>query len=162
MVTAVQARPANARVPRRLFLIFRTILLTVFLSGGLILLLLALAGVFTPKVPTPSPAPPETTPTNLPLAEVRLVRRSRHEAAVGTVRAVHEAAVASKLLARVTEVRVKAGQSVVAGEVLVRLDDSDLQARLKQAEAEVAAAKVDWTPCACKATASVPWRCGGP
>jgi RND family efflux transporter MFP subunit len=53
---------------------------------------------------------------------------------------VHEAAVASKILARVTEVRVKAGQSVAAGDVVVLLEDSELQARRKQAEASVTAA----------------------
>jgi RND family efflux transporter MFP subunit len=143
MEGAIQTKPEGARVLLRLLRISGTLLLTVLLAGGLILILLFLAGVFTPKVPTQGPAAPETTAANLPLAEVRLLRRKRHEAAVGTVRAVHEAAVASKLLARVTEVRVKAGQSVVAGEVLVRLDDSDLQARVKQAEAAVTAAKVE-------------------
>lgn len=142
MGTEVQIRPEGASVRRRIPRIFGTVLFTVLLGGGLTLILLLLAGVFTPKVPTQIPGTTGTTSTNLLFAEVRLVRRSRHEAAVGTVRAVHEAAVASKLLARVTEVRVKAGQSVAAGEVLVRLDDSDLQPRLKQAEAAVAAAKV--------------------
>jgi RND family efflux transporter MFP subunit len=47
---------------------------------------------------------------------------------------VHEAAVAAKLLARVTEGHVKAGQTVNQGDVLVRLDDADLRARLKQME----------------------------
>jgi membrane fusion protein (multidrug efflux system) len=142
MVTAVQTRPEGAKVRSRLFRISGTVLLTIFLAAGLILILLVLAGAFTPKVPTQSPAPLATTPTNLPSAEVRLLRRSRHEAVVGTIRAVHEAAVASKLLARVTEVRVRAGQSVAAGEVLVSLDDADLQARYKQTEAAAAAAKV--------------------
>jgi RND family efflux transporter MFP subunit len=107
------------------------------------LLLLVITGVFTPKVPTDHRASPEVAPADLPVAEVRLVRRTRYEAAVGTVRAVHEAAVASKLLARVVEVRVKAGQPVTAGDVLVRLDDSDLQARQRQAEAAVVAARAE-------------------
>jgi RND family efflux transporter MFP subunit len=57
------------------------------------------------------------------------------ETAVGSIKAVHETAVASRLLARVVEVNLKAGQQVKKGEVLVKLDDADLQARLKQAEA---------------------------
>ena len=65
----------------------------------------------------------------------------RYESAVGTVRAVHETAVGSKLLARVVEVDLKAGQKVKANDVLVRLDDTDLQAKLKQANAAVAAAE---------------------
>jgi RND family efflux transporter MFP subunit len=118
------------------------------LVGGVIFLVLLLAGVFQPKVGfEKSPAAPFSIAspgaggTDLQIAEVRLVRRPVFETAVGTVRAVHESAVASKLLARIVEVRVKAGQTVSRDEVLVRLDDEDLQARLKQAEAVVAAAK---------------------
>ena len=52
--------------------------------------------------------------------------------------------VASKLLAKVTEVNVQASQEVKAGQVLVRLDDADLQAQFKQAEAGVAAAQATY------------------
>ena len=68
-------------------------------AAGFIALLLVLAGVFHPKVggeqstPTATARPPDGT-----VAEVRLIRRARMETAVGTVRPVHEAAVASKLL----------------------------------------------------------------
>ena len=63
------------------------------------------------------------------------------ESAVGTIRAVHETSIGSKLLARVVEVDMKAGQKVRKGDVLVRLDDTDLRARLQQAQATVGAAK---------------------
>ena len=53
---------------------------------------------------------------------------------------MHETTIASKLLARVVEVNLKAGQSVHAGDVLVRLDDTDLRAKLQQAKAAVASA----------------------
>ncbi|MEX2093547.1 MAG: efflux RND transporter periplasmic adaptor subunit [Pirellulales bacterium] len=116
----------------------------VFLSGallgtaaGLIALLLVLAGVFQPKVGREHVPPTPAASARGPVAEVRLVRRSRMETAVGTVRPVHEAAVASKLLARVVEVNVSAGQTVTAGDVLVRLDDADLQSRLEQAASAV-------------------------
>jgi RND family efflux transporter MFP subunit len=109
--------------------------------AGLALLMLVLAGVFKPKVPTderlavgdgPSSGRPAEGAS---IVQVRRLVRPRVETAVGTVRAVHEAAVASKLLARVAEVNVKAGDAVDQGDVLVRLDDAELQARLKQAEA---------------------------
>jgi RND family efflux transporter MFP subunit len=115
--------------------------LALVLIGGLTLLLLALAGVFKAKVPTEDQGQPLAEIKDLPLAEVRLVRRPRFETAVGTVRAVHEVGVGSKLLARVLEVRIKAGQVVSRDEVLVRLDDSDLQTRFKQAEAALAGAR---------------------
>ena len=60
---------------------------------------------------------------------------------MGTVRAVHETTIGSKLLARVVEVNLKAGQKVKAGDVLLRLDDTDLRAKLQQAKAAVAAAE---------------------
>lgn len=117
------------------------LVLAVGMTAGLTLLLLVLAGVFKPKVPAEKTSTHQSAPADLPVAEVRLVRRPQYESAVGTVRAVHEAAVASKLLAKVVEVKVKAGQVVTRDEVLVRLDDSDLQARLKQAEATRTAAE---------------------
>lgn len=104
-------------------------------------LLLMLAGVFHRKVPdTPGNTPPAAS-SDIPLAEVRIVVRPRYETAVGSIKSVHESAVAAKLLARVVEVNVKAGQAVSQGEVLVRLDDADLHARLKQAEATESAAR---------------------
>jgi len=69
------------------------------------------------------------------VAEVRLVRRPLVETAVGTIRPVHETTIGAKLLARVIEVNLKAGQAVKAGDVLVRLDDKDLLAKRRQAEA---------------------------
>ncbi len=123
----------------------RVILLAVGIlaaAAGLIALLLYLAGVFQPKVSSEPPAPPPAaSPVQGPVVEVRLVRRARRETAVGTVRPVHEAAVASKLLARVVEVNVKASQAVAKDDVLVRLDDAELQARFKQAEAAAAGAE---------------------
>ena len=75
------------------------------------------------------------------VAQVRLVRLPVVETAVGTVRPVHETAIGAKLLARVVEVNLKAGQVVDAGEVLVRLDDVDLRARRRQSEAALNAAE---------------------
>lgn len=118
------------------------VVLAAGMTAGLAALLLALAGVFRDKIQPGEASAQEKRRLNpgLAVGEVRQVRRPRYETAVGTVRPVHEAAVASKLLARVVEVRVKAGQRVEQGEVLGRLDDSDLQARFKQAEAARTAA----------------------
>ncbi|MBN1510959.1 MAG: efflux RND transporter periplasmic adaptor subunit [Phycisphaerae bacterium] len=106
-----------------------------------VLLMLWLAGVFRPKVDASvSSAPPPRPIGSRSVVEVRTVRVPNIESAVGTIRAVHEAAVASKLLARVVEVSVQAGQVVQKDDILVRLDDADLKARLQQAQAAVAAA----------------------
>jgi RND family efflux transporter MFP subunit len=113
----------------------RAAILLVF-SVGVTVLLLWLAGKFAPKVSA------QTEPTAVSkirtlgsFATVRLVRLPLVETAVGTIRPVHEIAIGTRLLARVVEVNLKAGQVVNAGDVLVRLDDMDLQAKLHQAAA---------------------------
>jgi membrane fusion protein, multidrug efflux system len=107
-----------------------------------VLLMLWLAGVFSPKVSRRvSEAPTSRPAADARLVPVRLIRVPATEWAVGSIRAVHEASVAAKLLAKVVEVNVKAGQAVKQGDVLAKLDDADLQARQKQAEAAVASAK---------------------
>ncbi len=115
-------------------------LLTVF-TALIVYMMMALAGKFEPKVSlevaasAAKPAP-EQTPTT-----VKLIKRPSFETAVGTVRPVHEVAVGSKILARVKEVRVRAGQVVSRDEVMVLLDDADLKSRREQANSSEAAAK---------------------
>ena len=58
--------------------------------------------------------------------------------APGKVESVEEAEIASQLVGRVVEVRVKEGDVVKAGQVLVRLDDTDARARLDSALARIA------------------------
>lgn len=133
------SRSAKPKDLRRIVFFAAAILTT---AGSLIWLLLVLAGVFQPKVDSEQRLPTSAA-GSVPgsLAEVRLVTRPRMEAAVGTVEPVHEAAVASKLLARVVEVNAAAGQAVSEGDVLVRLDDADLRSRLEQAESAVRGAE---------------------
>ena len=119
----------------------RTAVVLAFVAG-VTLLLLWLAGKFAPKVPTAGterrPAEREVAGRVIP---ARLIRIPLVESAVGTIRAVHETTIGSKLMARVMEVNLKAGQHVHAGDVLVQLDDADLRAKLEQAAAAVTAAE---------------------
>ena len=113
---------------------------------GVGLILLYLAGVFSPKVP-PSEAHAAShrrLPADARFVQAELLRRPRFESAVGSVAPVHQSSIAAKILAKVLEVNVTAGQLVVAGDVLVRLSDEELRSRLQQAEAqqEVAQAKL--------------------
>jgi membrane fusion protein (multidrug efflux system) len=116
--------------------------LSLVFAIGVTVLLLWLAGRFSPKVSaqTESAAVSENEAPGS-VAAVRLVRLPMVETAVGTIRPVHETAIGARLLARVVEVNLKAGQVVNAGDVLVRLDDLDLRARLRQAEAILNAAE---------------------
>lgn len=118
------------------------ILISVAMLAGLTLLMLVLAGVFKPKVDSGQTSDAQLHRlTNETVQEVRLIRRPRVETAVGSVEPVHEAAVASKLLARVVEVNAAAGKPVHEGDVLVRLDGAELKARVEQAESSVRAAE---------------------
>jgi RND family efflux transporter MFP subunit len=100
-----------------------------------------LMGAFHHRIP---PGPPAPAMQHAPAGarhRVQLVRAPQSESAVGTVRAVHETAVASRILARIKTLNVaRAGQPVQRDEVLVELESSDLQAALEQANAAVKAA----------------------
>ncbi len=126
----------TARPSRRWLRTLGTVGLAALFTLGIAYMMMALAGRFEPKVkPVSPPGRDEKRVAEGSLVEVKLVKRPRSESAVGTIRALHEAVVASKILARVKEVKVKAGQNVKAGDELVVLDDADLQARLQQAQA---------------------------
>jgi RND family efflux transporter MFP subunit len=108
-----------------------------------VVLLLWLAGKFTPKVPSAartSDGPP-TRPAAGRIVRVSMLNVPMSESAVGTIRAVHETTISSRIPARVLQVNLKAGQAIRADEVLLRLDDVDLRARLQQTKAAVAAAQ---------------------
>lgn len=63
------------------------------------------------------------------------------EWASGEVASARHTAVASRVLARVEEVRVRAGSSVAEGDVLVRLDARDLRAQMGEAEEVLGSAR---------------------
>ena len=135
-----RSRPLPAgRLGRRLV----TLLVALAFTAGVTWMLLQLSGLFKEKVPPPGGvvAAGEPLPDGAELVAVRRITRPRYESAVGTVKPVHEVAVASKILAVIEEVRVTAGQPVRAGDVLAVLDDDALAARLAQAQAAVDAAR---------------------
>ncbi|MBN1910748.1 MAG: efflux RND transporter periplasmic adaptor subunit [Pirellulales bacterium] len=75
--------------------------------------------------------------------EVHEVAKDDTEEAVGTLRAANRSEVSSRVMARITKINVVAGQEVAKGDVLVLLDDVDLQAQLRQAQASLAAAEAE-------------------
>lgn len=62
--------------------------------------------------------------------------------APGVVAPLRESTLASKVLGLVREIRVREGDEVQAGDLLIRLDNRDLKARLDQARAELENAEV--------------------
>jgi RND family efflux transporter MFP subunit len=104
--------------------------------------MLLLSGRFSPKVPATAPSG-QVLALGIAgqVATARFILQPLWESAVGTIKAVHETTIGSKLMARVVEVNLKAGQRVRAGDVLFRLDDTDLRAKLQQAKAAATSAE---------------------
>ncbi|MCX7867214.1 MAG: efflux RND transporter periplasmic adaptor subunit [Limisphaera sp.] len=103
-----------------------------------LLLLFALVGAWV-GCEKPPAAPGDGT-TELPVVEVRTQRVERQrrwatEEVVGTVRPRLRAVLEAKVSGRIEEMRVVPGQLVRAGELLVRLEDREIRARLEQARA---------------------------
>jgi RND family efflux transporter MFP subunit len=59
----------------------------------------------------------------------------------GSLRAINQAAVKARVAGEVREVLVREGEAIVAGQVLVRMDESDYRARQAQSEAALVAAR---------------------
>jgi membrane fusion protein (multidrug efflux system) len=98
-----------------------------------------LSGAFEEKV-EPGRGEVMAAAITAPIAEVELRTVPRITRAVGTIRAVHETAVGSRLLAHVKKVHVVAGQAVEEGDVLIELDQADIEARQRRAQANLEAA----------------------
>jgi membrane fusion protein (multidrug efflux system) len=141
------AMEPDTKVPRRVGRFLLGLTLAALFTVGIVALMMVLAGAFEPKVKVGQSGVEDrgtAVPANWALVVVKRIRRPRQESAVGTIRAVYEAVVASKILARVEEVRVKAGQEVKQGDVLVVLDKADLKSRIEQAMSAEAAAQAKY------------------
>jgi RND family efflux transporter MFP subunit len=121
----------------------RGILLGLGFTVGVVVLLLWLAGKFEKKVSTEVVAGVSQKKVDREghVIRVKKIRLTLTETAVGTIRSVHEASIRPETIARVIEVNIKAGQRVKIGDILFRLDDTDLRAKLEQAKAAVESAK---------------------
>lgn len=120
--------------------------LAFLVSAGIVgLVLMVFAGFFHRKIPSRDTQTQRATagPVVMQTA-VRMVVQPRVESATGTIKPVHESNIASKILARVVDMQASAGKQVQAGDVLIRLSDEDLIARLRQAEADRDAARAQW------------------
>jgi len=99
-----------------------------------------LSGTFQERI-----APGRTEPTARTLDGqatdiVHEVSKSYLEEAVGTLKAASRSIVSAKVLARIEEIAVSAGDQVTSGDTLIRLDSAELRAKLKQTEQALVAA----------------------
>lgn len=87
--------------------------------------------------------PAHYEPKSVPATVVEVERAviPRVTTATGTIEAENSIEVSTRLMGHVREVLAREGQRVQAGEVLVRIDDTDMQARKRQAEAGIAEAQ---------------------
>jgi len=119
----------------------RTAATGVFLLAVATVMMVWLAGGFNDKFKvSPSPAVGDGAYRG-PTVSVRRVSIPMTEEAVGSVKPVHETVVTSRVAARITELKLSAGQQVSPDEVLVRLDDRDLKSRVYQAKAALEGAR---------------------
>ncbi len=114
---------------------------------GILLVIVAaigwLSGWFESKIPPDGRAAPVTqATTDAETAVVERIVEPAFEWASGTVRSARRTTVAARILARIEEVRVSAGDDVAAGDLLLTLDARDLRARVAQVRETVKAAQV--------------------
>ncbi len=102
--------------------------------GVLILTIAWLSGMFEDKVPAGWTEQHVARHTNEPTDIVHEVQKSYVEEAIGTLKASSRTVVSAKILATIDEILVTAGDQVTAGQVLVRLNGKEYQARLDQAK----------------------------
>lgn len=144
MVTAhsVLTPPTRPRGFKWLRAIF-SLMTTLGALAGLGLFLAWMGGAFREKVPPgQSPASrPSATGRMLVMVESR--RTPDTITAVGSVQPRKRTEVASQLLATVLEVRVRPGDRVATGDLLIVLDDRELLAQQREALAAQTAAEAD-------------------
>jgi len=99
----------------------------------LVLVIAALAGMFSEKTPPGRVETPGRTLGNRQTDQIHEITKPYVEEAVGTLRAARRTFISAKILAQIQEVTVSAGDEVTEGKVLVRLSGGELHTRLKQA-----------------------------
>jgi RND family efflux transporter MFP subunit len=122
----------------------KAILKLVALVAVLVVMMMWLAGAFRNKIEVaPAEEPSAVAPGRTARVETRQYPMIVEQA--GTVRTRNEAQVSSRLMAQVREILVREGDTIHGAgpdrkaTILAKLDDRDIQARLQQAQAQVAA-----------------------
>lgn len=104
---------------------------------ALLLVIAWMAGLFSDKI-EPGINTIERTNIGEP-AEVRVADVTIIEKVPASVEATQATLVSSRLMARIVAVKVRAGDSVRKGELLLELENSDIKAQVQQAEARIRA-----------------------
>jgi len=102
-----------------------------------------LSGVFTEKIAPGRTATvaARTLPPGAETSDVHEITQPYVAEAIGTLKAANRTEIAARVMARITDVHVKAGDTVERGDELVLLDPRDFQAKVNQAQAAATAAQ---------------------
>jgi RND family efflux transporter MFP subunit len=112
-------------------------------AAGLVLVWLALRAIWGGKIRPGLLDERSDQIPNQPLAVVLSEQLPVRREVIGSVQSRVPVEAASRVAARVTEVKVHAGDRVGRGQILVTLDSSDLRAQVAQAQGQLTAAQAD-------------------
>ncbi|MBI1312560.1 efflux RND transporter periplasmic adaptor subunit [bacterium] len=132
----------SERLASSLRVLLKTVLPIVAGLAGLTLVIAWLAGAFTGKI---EPGRVQEVKRRLEPEQttdvVHEVTKDYIEEAVGTLKSAGRAEVSARVLARIEEVAVSAGDLVEPRDLLIKLDDAEFSSRVKQSEQAVLSAE---------------------
>ncbi len=109
---------------------------------GVALVIVWLSGGFSPRVaPGSAELVGATVSADAPRATIEVIETPEIEWTSGTVTSARETTVAARILARIAAIRVRAGDVVRRGDVLVVFEAKDIKARVAQARDALKTAK---------------------
>ncbi|MFZ6732990.1 efflux RND transporter periplasmic adaptor subunit [Undibacterium sp. Ji42W] len=128
---------------RKTFWIIAVVLLV---AAGVILIKKKSQGKVAPVSASAAAVGTQSSPAVLEFLPADIVEVGNAEvrkllALSGALRAINQAAVKAKVAGDITEVLVREGEAVQAGQILIKMDSSDYLARLEQAKGVLAAAQ---------------------
>ena len=103
---------------------------------------LLLAGCAKPA-PSGSASATAAPPAKVHVATVRLETVPSFTEITGTIRPIHRAVLAAKVMGAIEEMPIALGQRVSSGDVLARISAGEISARLTQAQSQLSAARRD-------------------
>ena len=115
----------------------KKVVLPILAVVALMLMIAWMAGLFDEKIP---PGMNEVTQINTgePI-EVRVSDVTVIESVPASVEATQATLISSRLMARIISVKIRAGDTVKQGEMLLELENSDIKAQVQQADAHIRA-----------------------
>lgn len=108
------------------------LLLSIIAMAGLLIFVAYMAGMLTPQVKPDLAVLPATVPKETLIVSATVAVQT--ESVPASIEARETTQVATRLLAKLTELAVRPGDNVHQGQLIASLEKRDLQARLRQAE----------------------------